>query len=115
LILSHDTNAEGLRGIRASGWIRASTGARNPRDVRYGDGQYFSDIPPGSKNLARLSRIFLGFPFFGDRFTHYVAIEIDGREWFEGRPGVFVIPNDRPLDISGRVVSSGLVPVLDSP
>jgi HYD1 signature containing ADP-ribosyltransferase len=110
LILYHDTDAKGFLGIMASERIHASTRARNPRDVRYGNGQYFSDIPPGSKTPAQLSREFLNLPFFGTRFTHYVAIESEGLAWIEGRPGVFLVPNEQPLDISGRIVASGLIP-----
>ena len=107
MILYHYTDESGLAGILSSGRLDASTRARNPRDVRYGDGQYLSDIPPGTKGPSQLSRHFLNLPFFGHRFTHYVAIEVEGLAWFEGRTGVFVIPNDQPLDLTGRIVGSG--------
>jgi hypothetical protein len=107
VILYHYTDIEGLCGILASGKLHASKRARNPRDVRYGNGQYLSDIPPGSRTPAQLSREFLNLPYFGRRFTHYVAIEVDGLAWIEGRPGVFLIPNEQPLDISGRIVACG--------
>ena len=109
MILYHYTDAAGHRGILESGQIHASTRARNPRDVRYGDGPYLSDIPPGSKTSAQLSRESLNLPFFGSRFTHDVAIEVEGLGWSEGRPGVYLIPNERPLDVSGRIMASGPV------
>jgi hypothetical protein len=29
----------------------------------------------------------------------------------QGRPGVYVIPNETPLDLTGRILNSGKVPV----
>lgn len=109
MILFHYTDDAGLRGILSSMTINPSTAARNPGDVRYGDGQYFSDVEPGTKTPSQLSREFLGLPFLGRRFTHYLAIEADGLSFIEGRPGVFVIPGDRPLDVNGRILTSGTV------
>jgi hypothetical protein len=45
------------------------------KDVRYGNGQYLSNIVPGTMTPAQLSRSFLGRPFHGSRFTHYVEID----------------------------------------
>ena len=115
MILYHYTDEAGLRGILASGTINPSTAAQNPRDVRHGDGQYLSDIEPGTRTPSQLSRDFLGFPFLGRRFTHFVAIDADGFDIIEGRPGVIVIPNDGPLDIAGRVISAGPTPTSSNP
>jgi hypothetical protein len=49
-------------------------------------------------------------PFQGARFTHFVEIDVSGLNAIEGRAGVFVIPNEVPLDLAGRIVSSGVVP-----
>lgn len=106
-VLYHYTDPAGLRGILASGKLHPSTAATSPRDVRYGDGQYLTDIEPGTMTAAQLSRVLIGHPFQGRRFTHYVAIEVAGLTVIQGRPGVFVIPNDHPLDLTGRVVRSG--------
>ena len=111
MILYHYTDETGLAGILASGRLNPSTYARNPQDVRYGEGQYLSDVVPGTKTPAQLSRLFLNLPFFGRRYTHYVAIEVDGLSWIEGRPGVYVISNDEPLELAGRTVATGMVPV----
>jgi hypothetical protein len=64
-----------LNGILESSELRASTKALNPNDVRYGNGQYLSDFAPGTKTPAQLSREFLGQPFQGRQFTHYIEIE----------------------------------------
>jgi hypothetical protein len=109
MILYHYTDEQGLQGILATGTLLASTMARNPRDVRYGNGQYLTDLEPGSKTPAQLSREFLNLPYLGRRFTHYVAIVVDGLTVIEGRTGVFVVPNEGPLDLAGRVVAFGRI------
>lgn len=89
--------------------LRPSLRSVNPKDVRYGNGQYLSDIIPGSKTPAQLSREFFGIPFRGDRFTHHVEKDISGLNVIQGRPGVFVIPNNEPLNIIKRLISYGEV------
>jgi len=108
MILYHYTDQEGLRGILKTMQLHASTSQKNRADVRYGDGQYLSDIPPGSKTASQLSRAFLNLPFHGKRFTHFVAIEVEGMPLIHGREGVFVVPNHEPLDLTGRIVDSGV-------
>jgi hypothetical protein len=105
--LFHYTNEEGLNGILESGELRPSLKAVNPNDVRYGNGQYLSDIVPGTKTPAQLSRAFLGQPFQGAKYTHFIEIDVSGLNVTQGREGVFVIPNDAPLDLTGRIISSG--------
>jgi hypothetical protein len=108
--LYHYTNEAGMEGIKSSGVINPSTAAKNPRDVRYGDGQYFSDIAPGTKTPAQLSKAFINNPYQGKKFNHFVAINVEGLEVTQGRPGVYVIRNTTPLDVSTRIVGSGRVP-----
>jgi len=79
--------------------------------VRYGNGQYVFDLVPGTKTPAQLSREFLGRPFHGDRFTHYVEIDATDLGAIQGRPGVYVIPNEVPLNLTDRLLGSGKVPV----
>ena len=55
----------------------------------------------------QLSRAFLGAPFWGSRLTSFVEIDVSGLNVVEGRAGVFVIPNEGPLDLSGRIVGWG--------
>jgi len=85
--------------------------ALNPADARYGDGQYLSDFAPGTKSLGELSRAFLGFPFQGRRFTYYVEIDVTGLDLVSGREGVFVVLNAEALDLTGRMVGFGSVPL----
>ena len=101
------TNEEGLTGILESRELRPSLKAVNPKDVRYGNGQYLSDIVPGTKTPAHLSREFLGNPFQGARYTHFIEIDVRGLDLIQGRPGVFVVPNENLLDLTGRILRSG--------
>lgn len=105
--LFHYTDDEGLEGILRSGELRPSLKANNPKDARYGDGQYVSDIAPGTKTCAQLSRCFIGQPFQGQRFKNYVEIDVSGLNVLAGRDGVFVIPGQSSLNLTGRIVGWG--------
>lgn len=107
--LFHYTDEAGQQGILSSKQLNASTKAANPKDVRYGNGQYVSDFAPGTKTPAQLSREFLGQPFQGKKFTHYVEIDVTDLNVIQGRNGVYVIPNDVPLDITDLIIGSGKV------
>ena len=109
-MLYHYTNEAGAAGILESGSINPSLWRVGTKDVRYGNGQYVSDIVPGIKTPAQLSREFLGQPFQGNRFTHYVEIDATELGAVQGRPGVYVVPNEVPLDLTGRLLTSGKVP-----
>lgn len=105
--LFHYTDEAGQKGIVDSGQLNPSLREVNPADARYGNGQYLSDIKPGSMTSNQLSRAFLGAPFWGSRFTNFVEIDVSGLNVVEGRAGVFVIPNEGPLDLTGRIASWG--------
>lgn len=107
--LYHYTNEAGLNGIVDSGQLKPSLKALNPNDVRYGNGQYLSDIPPGTMTPAQLSRQFINNPYQGARYTHFVEIDTAGLDIIQGRPGVYVVPNEVPLDLTGRLTNSGKV------
>ncbi len=108
--LYHYTTEKGLEGIKISGTLSPSLKAINPKDVRYGEGQYLSDIVPGTKTPGQLSYAFLNDPRGWRRFTHYVEIDVTGLTVVEGRPGVLVVPNIKDLSLAGRIVGSGPVP-----
>lgn len=108
--LYHYTTVKGLESITSSESLRPSLKAVNPKDVRYGEGQYLSDIVPGTKTPGQLAYAFLNDPRGWRRFTHYVEIDVTGLTVVEGRSGVFVISNTEDLNIAGRIVGSGLVP-----
>lgn len=105
--LIHYTDEAGMNGIVGSKKLNASTKEASPKDARYGDGQYLSDIAPGTKTCGQLSRCFLGHPFSGRRFTNYVEIDVRGLNVVQGRDNVFVIPNQGSLDLNGRIIGYG--------
>jgi hypothetical protein len=108
--LYHYTDEAGLSGILNEGKLNPSLRATNPNDVRYGNGQYLSDIPPGTIKPNELSKAFINNPWQGRKFTHYLEIDPGGLNVLQGRPGVYVVPNETPLNLNGRIVSSGKVP-----
>ncbi|UWP90914.1 hypothetical protein K3J57_15205 (plasmid) [Aliiroseovarius crassostreae] len=103
----HYTDDAGLVGILGSQTLLPSTKAANPNDAFYGDGQYVSDIVPGTRTNAQLSRTFVGMPFQGSRFKNFVAIDVTGLPVVNGRPHVYVIPNEGPLPLAGRIIAAG--------
>jgi len=107
--LYHYTNEAGMQGILDSENLNPSLKALNPNDVRYGNGQYLSDIAPGTMTPAQLSRSFINNPFQGARYTNFIEIDTTGLNVIQGRPGVYVVPNEVPLDLSGRITNSGQV------
>src|SRR5262245_18038296 len=52
--LYHYTDEAGLKGITESKSLWASTKAANPGDVKFGNGQYLSDVVPGTKDAYQL-------------------------------------------------------------
>lgn len=105
--LFHYTDEAGMQGIVNSGKLNRSLRSVNPADARYGNGQYLSDIAPGTQTCAQLSRCFLGQPFQGQRFTNYVEVNVDGLQTVQGRANVFVVPGETPRDLAGRIVGFG--------
>lgn len=77
--------------------------------MRYGDGQYLTDIEPGTMNPEKLSNALVLNTHQAKKFTHYVEINPNGLNVVKGRSGVYVIPNERPLDLNDRIISSGKV------
>jgi len=108
-VLYHYTNDAGMNGILESEVLNPSLKELNPNDVRYGNGQYLSDIAPGTMTPAQLSRAFINNPFQGARYTNFIEIDTAGLNIIQGRPGVYVVPNEVPLDLSGRITNSGQV------
>lgn len=97
-----------MNGIVESKKWNPSLKANNPKDVRYGNGQYLSDIRPETTKLTSLVAKFIYYPN-KYKYTHYVEIDVTGLNVIQGRKGVFVIHNENPLDLTNRIVSAGLV------
>lgn len=105
-VLYHYTNEKGMKGIIESGELKPSLKANNPKDVRYGDGQYLTDIMPNTKTSGQLAREFLNVPN-KYKYTHYVGIDVTGLKTTMGRDAVYVVPNKSSLNITNRIVSYG--------
>ncbi|MGV9323773.1 HYD1 signature containing ADP-ribosyltransferase family protein [Streptosporangium sandarakinum] len=110
----HYTRHDSMLAILKSLKLNPSLRRLNPRDARYGEGQYVSDVPPGTMTASQLAFYFVRAPSASRRFTHYVEIDVTGLEVIRGRKYVFVIPGREALDLTGRIVSwganDGLVP-----
>ena len=106
--LHHYTSEEGRNAIKKTKTIKASKKENNPKDARFGDGQYLTDIPPHTKTNGQLSLDFYGIPFVGQKCSNYVTINVEGLEVKKGRKNVFLVPNDEDLDIADRLVDDGV-------
>jgi len=107
--LYHYTDEAGLNGILNEGKLNPSLKARRPRDVKYGNGQYLTDIEPGTMEPKKLSNALVNNQHQAEKFTHYLEINPAGLNVIKGRSGVYVIPNEGPLDLNNRIISSGKV------
>ncbi|MGW7572566.1 putative T7SS-secreted protein [Streptomyces sp. NPDC054765] len=107
--LFHYTNEKGYQGIMESGELRPSVKANNPKDARYGDGQYLSDVKPGTKTAGQLSHAFLRVPWAGHKFSHFMEIDVRGLDVWRSidRPDVYLVPGQQPLRIAERIISHG--------
>ena len=106
--LYHYTNYEGLNGILSTNIINPSLKANNSKDAHYGDGQYLSDLNPVQYTAVQLAATFIHVPN-KYKYTHYIEIDVTGLNVVECRNHVYLIPNSEPLDITGRIVSAGIV------
>lgn len=106
-ILYHYTTDIALVEILGTQELRPSLARSRPQDVRYGEGQYLTDVIPGKMTGAQLSRLLLGHPYHARRFTHFLSIDVGGLTTKQGRRGVFVIPNTASLSLAGRIRRTG--------
>ncbi|WP_199444065.1 HYD1 signature containing ADP-ribosyltransferase family protein [Umezawaea beigongshangensis] len=106
-MLYHYTNQKGRGKILESNQLYPSLKSGNPKDARYGDGQYLTDIKPGEKTLGQLSAAFLRIPWAGEKFTHSIEVDVRDLDVVQGRLGVYVVSNSKPLDLAGRILGSG--------
>lgn len=108
--LYHYTTEDGYKGILESGSLNPSL---NPRFAHYGSGQYLTDIAPeairnGGMSLGDLSQSLFNKSSVQFKLSHFIEININGLEVIEGRPHVFLIPGESPLNLTGRIVRFGL-------
>ena len=77
-ILYHYTDEKGFIGILGSMSILPSLKALRPNDARYGDGQYFTDIAPGTMNPQELSQVLFANRNQSNRAEYYFAVDVTG-------------------------------------
>jgi rhs protein len=76
--------------------------------ARFGDGQYFTDINPIDFTAGQVSRRLYGVPWKTNSLTHYIQIDVTGLNVIKNAPFNYYIPNNQPLIINNRIVSSGI-------
>ncbi len=84
-LLYHYTTFIALTAILESKQLRPLTTETRPQDLRYGEGQYLTDIVSGTMTGPQLSRSLLGSPLFAGRFTHFLALDVTGLAVLQGR------------------------------
>ena len=107
LTLYHYTTEHGLQGILDSQRIYPSIKTLTTKDARMGNGQYLTDIVPGSKTAGQTSRTLFGVPWNVRKVAYYVEIDVSGLNLIKEEGGVYYVPGDDDLDLAGRIVSFG--------
>lgn len=102
--LYHYTNEAGYNAIMKSKVLNPSIGVKN---ARFGSGQYFTDIAPGTFTKGQTSYRLYGVPWNGSRLTHYVKIETSGLNIINNKPFNFLNPSSAPLNLNGRILGGG--------
>ena len=105
--LYHYTTEEGMQGILSSESLNPSIKISSTRDARMGSGQYLTDIVPGSKTAGQTSRALFGVPWNTQKVSNYIEIDVSDLNVLKGRDGVFYIPGESGLDLTGRIMSFG--------
>jgi hypothetical protein len=121
-LLYHYTSQAGRAGILESELLNASL---NPRNARYGAGQYFTDIAPsqiGGRTVAdmsaeqvaagqisqgQLARRLFGQPFAGNKLETSIAVDVTGMGANQVAPNIFLVNGTQPLNLAGRIVGAG--------
>lgn len=73
-----------MKGIVESKQLNPSLKENSPKDARYGDGQYLSDIRPDTQTPVSLAKKFINVPN-QYKYTRYVEINVTGLEVIQGR------------------------------
>lgn len=108
-VLYHYTSEAGERGIRETGRLNASQGARR---ARHGPGQYLTDLGSDSGlTRSQLGRRLFGSPVAGGRsLDRCLVISVCGLAVENPAPNIFRIPGNDPPDVSRRLIRSGTGP-----
>lgn len=120
--LFHYTNLQGYIGINAEKEIKPSIGFTN---ARFGNGQYFTDIPPeviiyrkkgeltegelikGYKSVWQVSYSLYGMPWNTSKLKYYFEIDVSGLPINNPAPYIYLHKSECPLDVSDRIIRHG--------
>jgi hypothetical protein len=107
--LYHYTDEAGQNGIVSSGEMWPSTKAKDPTDARLGDGQYFTDIAPGTMTEEKLASLFYRNSNKAYKVTHFVEVSVRSLDIHTDadRPHIMVILNSGNLNVRGLLMTSG--------
>lgn len=105
--LYHYTSEAGYNSIMKSRTLNPSIGAKN---ARFGTGQYFTDIQPGSMTMGQTSYRLYGVPWNRTRLTHYIEIDTRGLNIINNKQFNYLNPSSSPLDLGGRILGGGKTP-----
>ncbi|MDT0321859.1 RHS repeat-associated core domain-containing protein [Streptomyces millisiae] len=107
----HYTTKAGRRGILRSLKLRPSLEEVNPDHAKFGDGVYVTHIPPDWHDPRQLSNL-LAHTKSIKRFSDFVEFDVTGLKVVPvtaSRPAVSMIKGSEELDLTGRIVKSGVV------
>lgn len=79
-----------MNGIVESKKWNPSLKANNPKDVRYGNGQYLSDIRPETTKPTSLAAKFIRRPN-RYKYTHYAEIDMTGLKVIQESPCKYIM------------------------
>ncbi|MBD5369555.1 MAG: hypothetical protein HDR80_00185 [Bacteroides sp.] len=76
--------------------------------ARYGVGQYLTDLAPEQFTREHVSNQLFRRTYYYKKLRYFIEIDVTGLNVQMHRENVFLIPGLAPLDISNRVVRSGV-------
>ncbi|WP_081754828.1 HYD1 signature containing ADP-ribosyltransferase family protein [Paenibacillus durus] len=98
---------KGYEGILSSRQINPSLKSVRPKDARYGDGVYLTDIAPNTMSYQDLSQKLYNNRNQTNKTYYFIAIDITDLIIKYGRDNVYIYLSQTPLDISDRLVNAG--------
>lgn len=101
----HYTTDQGLSGILKDQAILPSL--EGGADARYGSGQYFTDLAPGSMTRGQIARRIYGQPWAGNRLNNVIILDSNGLSLVNPAPNIFLNPSTEPLSVTGRIIYAG--------
>jgi HYD1 signature containing ADP-ribosyltransferase len=123
--LYHYTTEYGLLAIMESRILRPSLDRGDNTDVKYGEGQYFTNIPPdiiicesrsqmtstqvesGQISLRQLAGRIMAGTLTLDRFYYFLELDVSGLIIDYTDPYIYLHRSKTNLDVSNLIIRSG--------